>query len=53
MNNEFTYAYIDESGNISSNILVVCGVVTSDSKILEKRMKSAENKITRKNEGGI
>ena len=53
MINELTYAYIDESGNISSNILVVCGVVTSDSKILEKRMKIAESKIARKNKGEI
>ena len=43
------YAYIDESGSISSNILVVCGVVTDESKILEKRMKAAERKNARNN----
>ncbi len=49
MNNEPSYAYIDESGSISSNILVVCGVVTDEPKILEKRMKAAERKNARNN----
>ena len=49
MINEPVYANIDESGSISSNILVVCGVVTDESKILEKRMKAAERKDARNN----
>ena len=52
MNEELAYAYIDESGTVSGNVLVICGVVTNDSVSLEKKMKAAERKTAhnKKNE---
>lgn len=53
MISEPSYAYIDESGTVSGNILVVCGIVTDEIKLLEKRMKVAERKIVCNNNGEI
>lgn len=51
MKNETAYAYIDESGNLRDNILVVCGIVTITPKLLEKSMKNIEKKVGKNTKG--
>lgn len=52
LNMETAYAYIDESGNLKENILVITGIVTSYPRHLEKRMLSTERKLVRNRKNG-